>query len=259
VRVRAVDNAGNAESASSRTFTVETGSPSVAASFPVASGLYGAAAWAAGCATAGFCGSASDTGSGVQKVELSLKRISTARWWNGLSFGSTTEAWQTASGTGSWSYAFAGTSFPGEGEYTLRVRATDAAGNVTTTSGATFVYDATVPTTTVTFPAASGSYTTASWNAGCPSPGVCGTATDAGSGVQKVELSIRRGNGNYWNGTGFGSATEVFLAAGGTTTWSFAFAGSNFPARTNYTIRVRATDNAGNTKSPTSTRFNFTP
>jgi LmbE family N-acetylglucosaminyl deacetylase len=259
VRVRAVDNAGNVESASSRTFTVETGPPSVAASFPVASGMYSAAAWAAGCATPGFCGSASDAGSGVQKVELSLKRISTARWWNGSSFGSTTEVWQTASGTGSWSYAFAGTSFPAQGQYTLRVRATDAAGNVTTTSGATFVYDATVPTTTVTFPAASGSYTSASWNAGCPSAGICGTATDAGSGVQKVELSIRRGSGNYWNGTSFGSATEVFRAASGTTTWSFAFPASNFPANANYTIRVRATDNAGNTKSPTSTRFSFTP
>jgi LmbE family N-acetylglucosaminyl deacetylase len=259
VRVRAVDNAGNVESASSRTFTIETGPPSVAASFPVASGLYNAATWAAGCATAGFCGSASDAGSGVQKVELSLKRVSTARWWNGSSFGSTTEVWQTASGTGSWSYAFAGTSFPAQDQYTLRVRATDAAGNVTTTSGATFVYDATVPTTTVTFPAASGSYTSASWNAGCPSPGVCGTATDAGSGVQKVELSIRRGNGNYWNGTSFGSATEVFLAAAGTTTWSFAFPASNLPARANYTIRVQATDNAGNTKSPTSTKFSFTP
>jgi hypothetical protein len=258
LRVRAVDNANNVESASSRSFTIGTALPTVAATFPVASGAYNAAAWAAGCATAGLCGSASPGGSPVQKVEISLKRVSTARFWNGTSFGSTTEVWQAASGTSSWSYAFAGASFPAEGQYTLRVRATDTAGNVTATSGATFVYDATVPKTTVTFPAASGAYTTASWNAGCASPGICGTATDAGAGVQKVELSIRRGGGNYWNGTSFGSATEVFFAATGTTAWSFAFPASNFPAKANYTIRVRATDNVGNLKAPTATKISFT-
>jgi glucose/arabinose dehydrogenase len=259
VRTRAVDNAGNVEAASSRTFTIDTALPGVAASFPAASGAYNAAAWAAGCATTGFCGSASDGGSGVQKVELSLKRVSTSRWWNGTTFGSTTEAWQAASGTGSWSYAFAGTSFPAQGQYTLLVRATDQAGNVTTTTGATFVYDATAPTTAVTFPAASGAYTTASWNAGCPSPGMCGTASDAGAGVQKVELSIRRGSANYWNGSSFGSATEVFFTATGTTAWSFAFPAANFPAKATYTIRVRATDNVGNLKAPTATKFSFTP
>jgi hypothetical protein len=261
VLVRAVDNANNVETASSRTFTIDTGLPTVAASFPVGSGAYSAAAWTAGCASAGYCGSASDSGSGLQKVEVSLKRVSTVRWWNGTSFGSTTEVWQAASGTATWSYSFAGTSFPAQGQYTLRVRATDLAGNVTTTSEATFVYDATVPTTTVTFPVASGAYTTANWNAGCSSPGMCGTASDAGAGVQTVELSIRRGNGtgNYWNGTSFGSATEVFFAATGTTAWGFAFAASNFTANANYTIRVRATDNVGNLKAPTATKFSFTP
>jgi LmbE family N-acetylglucosaminyl deacetylase len=259
VRVRAVDNANNVESASSRTFTIDTALPTVAASFPVESGAYSAAGWAAGCSPAGFCGSASDGGAGLQKVEWSLKRVSTARWWNGTSFGSTTEAWRAASGTGTWSSSFAGTSFPAQGQYTLRVRATDLAGNVTTTSGATFVYDATVPTATLSFPVASGAYTTASWTAGCGSPGMCGTAGDAGAGVQKVELSIRRGTGNYWNGSSFGSTSEVYFAATGTTAWSFAFPAANFPANSEYRVRVRATDNVGNVNAPAQTRFTFTP
>jgi hypothetical protein len=259
LRVRAVDNANNVEAASSRSFTIDTALPAVAASFPVESGAYSAAGWAAGCATAGFCGSASDGGSGLQNVELSLKRVSTARWWNGTSFGSTTEVWRAATGTGTWSSAFAGTSFPAQGQYTLRVRATDLAGNVTTTTGATFVYDATVPTATLSFPVASGVYTTASWTAGCGSPGMCGTAGDAGAGVQKVELSIRRGTGNYWNGSSFGSTSEVFFAATGTTAWSFAFPAANFPANADYRVRVRATDSVGNVSAPTQTKFTFSP
>jgi hypothetical protein len=98
-----------------------------------------------------------------------------------------------------------------------------------------------------------------SWNAGCASPGICGTAADAASGVAKVEISIRRGSGNYWNGTSFSSTTEVFLTATGTTVWSFAFPASSFPAKDTYTIRLRATDNAGNVATPSTKKFSFSP
>jgi hypothetical protein len=77
--------------------------------------------------------------------------------------------------------------------------------------------------------------------------------------VQKVELSIRRGNGNYWSGTSFASASEVLLTASGTTAWSFAFPAASFPAGATYTVRVRATDTVGNIQSPASTKFSFAP
>ncbi len=258
IRVRATDNAGNVESASSRTFTIDTSLPAASNTFPTASGAYNATTWVAGCVSAGFCGTASDTGSGLKKVELSIRR-GTGNYFNGTSFGSASEVWLAGTGTSSWSYAFAGTSFPAEGSYTLRVRATDNAGNVSIPTSTTFVYDVTAPKITVTFPAASGSYTTATWNAGCPSPGICGTTTDGGSGTQLVEISIRRGTGNYWNGTSFSSATEVFLSASGTTNWSFAFPASSLATKANYTILVRATDNVGNVASPVSRKFSFTP
>jgi hypothetical protein len=121
------------------------------------------------------------------------------------------------------------------------------------------VYDTAKPTSSVTFPAASGAYNTATWNAGCPAPGICGTASDASSGVAKVELSIRRGANTYWNGTAFSGSTEVFFTATGTTAWSFAFAASNFPASASYTIRVRAIDSAGNVENIDATKFNFAP
>ena len=69
------------------------------------------------------------------------------------------------------------------------------------------------------------------WNAGCATAGFCGTYSDATSGVQTVEISIRQGAGNYWEGSSFASAGEVWntttLSAGD---WSFAFAAGSFPA-----------------------------
>ena len=254
------DLAGNSL-ASDYTWSFTTGDadpPTAALAFPADSGTYSAAAWTAGCASPGFCGAASDGDSGVQRVELSILRVDTNRYWNGTSFGSATERWLAAAGTTSWSYAFA--SFPTEGTYTVRVRAIDNAANQSAPTATTFVYDAIAPKFSVTFPVASAAYTTATWDGGCAaSAGICGTATDGATGVSQVELSIRRGTGNYWNGTSFGSATEVFFTTTGTTSWSFPFPASNFGRQATYTIRVRATDGVGNVRGPTGTKFSFTP
>jgi hypothetical protein len=258
VTVRATSNSGQTTTPSSRTFTLDTVAAQSTRTFPSASGAYRAATWNAGCATAGVCGTAIDPTSGVQRVQLSIRR-ETGNYWNGTSFGSASEVWVTATGTTSWSYGFAATSFPASANYTIRVRATDNAGNVEAPSAVTFAYDTANPTSTITFPVASGSYTPTSWNAGCATPGICGTASDAVAGVARVEVSIRRGNNSYWNGTAFASTSEVFLTAAGTTTWSFAFPGSNFPVSANYTVRARAVDKAGNVQSPVSRRFSFAP
>src|SRR5207244_2251857 len=91
---------------------------------------------------------------------------------------------------------------------TFYATATDAAGNASPcSSGVTYVEDSTKPFSTVTFPSDGGVYRTATWNGGCSSA-ICGTGSDA-VGVQSVELSIRRGSGNYWDGSAFGSASET--------------------------------------------------
>jgi LmbE family N-acetylglucosaminyl deacetylase len=256
------DLAGNALAAdytwSFTTVTVDTTPPTSAVAFPADSGSYNSAGWNAGCTPSGICGSASDGGSGVQKVELSIRRLSNGRYWNGTGFNSTTELWVVATGTTSWRYGLTASGLAA-GSYTVRVRATDNSANVSTPSSTAFVYDNTNPSSTVTFPVANTSYTSATWNAGCAVSGVCGTASDATSGVKRVEVSIRRGSTTYWNGTSFSSTTEIFLPATGTTSWSFAFAASNFPAAANYRIRVRATDNAGNVQSPSTRTITFSP
>jgi len=256
------DLAGNALGTdSSWTFTtaaVDTTPPTVDSTFPAAGAAYNLASWTAGCPTAGLCGSASDAGWGVQTVEVSILRTSTTRWYNGSSFSATSERWLTATGTTSWSYALANLS--SSATYTVKVRARDAAGNLSAPTSTTFIFDTATPTFTVSFPAGSGSYNTASWNAGCALSGMCGTASDPLAGVNKVEISIRRGSGNYWNGTSFASASEVFFSAAGTTSWSYGFPAANFGGvKGTYNIRVRATDKAGNVRGPTATKFTFTP
>jgi LmbE family N-acetylglucosaminyl deacetylase len=257
------DTAGNALASdftwSFTTATVDATPPVSTVTFPAAAGNYNAAGWTAGCSTAGICGTAADAGSGVLRVELSIRRVSTNRWWTGTGYSSTTERWVLATGTTSWRYSLASSTFPGVGSYAIRVRATDNSGNVETPATTTFIYDTTNPSSTVTFPVNNGSYTTTTWNAGCAVSGVCGTATDAQSGVQAVEVSVRRGTTTYWNGTSFSSTTEVFLPATGTATWSFAFPASRFPASGSYRIRVRARDNAGNVQSPSTRTITFAP
>jgi hypothetical protein len=144
-----------------------------------------------------------------------------------------------------------------DGVYTLKYFSVDNVGNAESvkTAGTQIRIDKTNPSSTITFPASGGSYNVAGWNAGCAAAGFCGTGSDALSGLQKVELSIRQGSGNYWDGASFGSATEVFLPASGTAAWSYSLAGASFPADGSYTVRVRAVDNAGNVQTPLSRTF----
>ena len=84
------------------------------------------------------------------------------------------------------------------------MRAVDVAGNTDATPAqSTWSIDTVAPNSTMTFPASGASYRTSTWNTGCATAGLCGTYSDATSGVQAVEISIRRGTGNYWNGTAF--------------------------------------------------------
>ncbi len=257
VRVRAVDAVSNTQTPASRTFTYDATNPSALFTFPASSGNYTTAGWNAGCATSGFCGTHSDAGSGVQSVQVSVRRVSTGNYWNGTAFSSGSEVFQTATLVGgNWSLAFAGSNFPADGDYTVHVRATDDAGNTETGPSRTFKIDNTAPASTTTFPASSGIYSSAGWNAGCATIGLCGTQSDAGSGVSQVQVSLRQGTGNYWNGTGFSSGSEVWNTAslaGGN--WSYAFAAASFPADGSYTVRVRGTDVAGNVETPSSRSF----
>jgi hypothetical protein len=108
--------------------------------------------------------------------------------------------------------------------------------------------DTTAPTAAITFPVTGTTYKASSYTAGCSPTGICGTASDA-TGVASVKVSIRQGTSNYWNGTSFGSATEVFQTATGTTSWNYPLA---LPTDGSYTVHVQTTDTLGNALSGTS-------
>ncbi|HEX6131802.1 MAG TPA: Ig-like domain-containing protein, partial [Actinomycetota bacterium] len=222
--------------------------PTTTLAFPAAT-AYGLSSWAAGCATAGFCGTVTDnSGTGIDVVEVSIRRAA-GNYWNGSAFGSASELFfpATVSG-GDWSFAFPAGDFPADDDYTVRVRATDNLGaEQLPLTSRTFTIDATAPSSVVSFPASGSTYRTATWND--PS----GTASDATSGLDRVEVSIRRvSSGQYWNGTAFADPGENWRTATGTGSWSLTFPPSNFTADGDYVLRVRSVDEAGNAETPTS-------
>ncbi|HVJ98091.1 MAG TPA: Ig-like domain-containing protein, partial [Acidimicrobiia bacterium] len=157
-----------------------------------------------------------------------------------------------------------------DGTYTVYAQQTDWAANTGTSNTNTFIVDNGAPSVAITAPTAGDLYTSSgttftsgavgatinAWT-GCSPAGFCGTATDAGSGVSVVKVSVQQGADNYWNGSSFGSGSEVQLNATGTGSWQFAFPTSAFPAGGTYTVRVYATDNASNTSAATSRLFHI--
>ena len=82
-------------------------------------------------------------------------------------------------------------------------------------------------------------------------PVIRGKATDDGS-VDTVELSIRRENGEYYDGNGWTSSNSpVWITVSGTTDWTYDVydGGDGITTDGVYTVTARATDNNGQTQS----------
>ncbi len=349
VNIRAVDVAGNASGSTTTTWTVDATAPTAAMTFPGAGG-FNNAGWEAGCGTpvlGDLCGTAADVGSGLASVQVSLRRVGTNSYWNGSGFVAASETWLTATGTSSWSYLFAASSFPadgayvvrwraadlvgntsigsvsvsidnappptpqivsapptpsgstvqlaftvdeagvttqckldtgawagcaspvvfsalGDGSHTVQLRAVDAAGNLSAVASYTWTVDTRIPSIAFTFPSATGVYNDVTYTAGCGTAAVgdvCGTAADPQGSLSAVALSLQRVSTSlYWNGTGFTSASEVFLPATGTSSWVFAMPATSFPAEGGYLVSARATSGSGLIAIETmTTTFDRTP
>jgi hypothetical protein len=260
------DNVGNTATATSAIVIVDTVAPSSALTFPTTSGPFNATSWNAG-ASSKITGTASDASpsSGLANVQVSVQK-SGGNYWNGTSFGSASEVKTTASGTSSWTLAFAAANFAttggGDGSYIVRVYATDNAGNTqATATSQTFTYDNTAPSASVTFPSNNGNYNASGWTSGgttpCGSSGtICGQASDTTSGISgasSITLTITRtGNSTTWTGSTFSSGTNTVHPTtynSGTGLWTYTFPSGNFPADGTYSVAVQATDAAGNTST----------
>jgi len=96
-------------------------------------------------------GTASDA-NGINKVQISIKRVSTGKYYNGSGFTSDTEYMLDATGGASWSYAIANSKWISIDDYTIKSYATDTALNLqTATTTATFTFDNTPPEVDITY------------------------------------------------------------------------------------------------------------
>lgn len=122
-----------------------------------------------------------------------------------------------------------------------------------TTATFTLTQDTGVPSTTTTFPTNGGTYNATGWT-----DSITGTAADSGgSGLARVELSLRQDAGNYYGGSSFDQVGETYLAATGTTSWSYALADTKLANGSTYTLHVRAVDNVGNVESFQTFTFSY--
>jgi hypothetical protein len=138
-------------------------------------------------------------------------------------------------------------------------KAADASGNVSSCSSTsvTYIEDSANPNVAFTFPTVDGALLrTSTYVAGCSTAAdtdFCGSSSDTGSGIQKVEVSIQRSDNKYWDGSAFvTSPNPIMLSTSGIASWRRVFN----PVDDSYTLTAVATDNAGNSASATRT-FTF--
>ncbi len=182
----------------------------------------------------GITGTASDSGSDVSVVEIRLRRNSDGLYYNGSSWQIDSH-WLTAAGTTSWSYSFV----LDEDTYIVQSRARDVAGNGQPVYGqSTFSHDITPPQSEV--------WTDGCFNGEAWGGKITGSASDSGSGVAYVQITLHRdSDGLYYDGSTWGP-TPQWLTVSGTTAWSYAFMP---PVDAIYTVHSRAVDNCGNVQS----------
>lgn len=205
---------------------------------------------------------AGDASSGVYSVTAKVSTLTTGQTAlalpvcaSGCTIGATTYGFASTALTSNASIS--GTS------KTWTVTVTDLAGNTATSASQTVTIDNTAPTVAITFPTATYS---GGWSAGCSTPttaDICGTASDASSGVWGVQVSLRQATSPslYWNPatSSFSSSSEVLMPATlALPNWSMAAAAAWFTNLSSYTIRAVATDAAANTAT-VSTTFTFAP
>jgi len=227
VEVKATDAVGN-NATTSDTFTVDTGVPSVILTPLSPDPTSNTTPTLSGTAT-------DDTGTWIASVEY---RADSGNW-------TAAEAVDGTFDTASEAYTF--TTAPlADGSHTVKVRATDAAGNVSTLASDTFTVDTALPLVTINDIPDSVNQLDS----------ISGTALDTSPGqLDKVQVAINNTNDDaYWDSTSW-VATEIWLDATGTISWSYSM-----PALTDgnaYTVKAKSIDKAGNGSAVASDSFTF--
>src|SRR5207247_714300 len=178
-------------------FVYDTTAPTATVSFPANNSHYNAAGW-----NSTLSGTATDASSSVATVKLSIQKDggATACWDGPNAAGHFTAAcpnYVTATGTTSWSTTLGSAALVDGSSYAIIVETIDNATNTDTAAAtASWTYDNSAPTATVSFPANNSHYNAAGWNST-----LSGTAADTSSSVATVKLSIQKDGGATPAGT----------------------------------------------------------
>ncbi|MEW6070428.1 MAG: Ig-like domain repeat protein, partial [Candidatus Thermoplasmatota archaeon] len=217
IYIRAVDNASNYQVAITRNVTYDITLPTSTIETPFADPAY------YNTAPISLDGTCSDTLSGINRVEIKII-------WkdNGTIYLDWSNA-NLAADYSWWDYSFEP---PNGANFTIYVRAVDNASNYQVAITRNVTYDITLPTSTIETPSTDPAYynTVPIW--------LDGACSDALSGINRVEIKI------IWkdNGTIYLDWSNANLAAD-YSWWDYSF---EPPNGANFTIYVRAVDNASN-------------
>ncbi len=176
-------------------------------------------------------GTASDgAGSGVSLVAISIRQSAGNLYWNGAGWVSG-EQWLAATGATAWTYSATAPPWTDGASYTIRSRATDAAGQTETpAAGASFTFDTTPPAVTLMAPNGGELW------AGGQSHAITWTASDAvGLAPVPIALSVSYDAGATW------SVLAASLPNTGSFDWTPPVIDNN-----RVLVQVEAIDQAGN-------------
>ncbi len=262
--VTATDLVGNVSSPTTITTHVDGTTPSASVTFPANGGTYNASGWTNGgtspCGAAGtICGQATDTGGGgipgANAITLTITNPG-GMSWNGTSFASGTNTVNPTTynaATGLWTYTFPTGNLVPNGTYSVAAQATGVVENVSSVATNTFVFDATPPSVAVTSPV-SGSTYGPNWSgtiSGTRRPAAERASPECGLAIENTTT------GKWWNGTSFSATSQTFVAATGTTSWTYGLAATNLATGDAYSVTAQATDSATNVGTSTPNTFTY--
>ena len=209
MRVRATDNAGNAESASSRTFTFDATAPTGSLTAPANGAVISGSSVTVSSDSA-------DAGSGVALATFERRPSGGGSW-------TTIDTDSSAPYAVSWD-----TTAVGNGDYDLRVTTDDESGNSFTSATRTVTVDNTAPSS-ATLDALPGAIRNGQ--------ALTGSGADADSGVASL---------SYYYCAGPPCSPSTLIGSS-TTGPSYSVTWSSQPADGDYQVLVRVADGAGST------------
>ncbi len=242
VRTKDEDNVWT-EFSSPWEFRIDTQTPSSAPNFPDNNGYYKNVYKISGVAND------ATTGSGLNRVEINIKRINDNNYWNGTTWVSL-QNWLLATGKSNWIYDSSNINWTSGMKYTIQSRAIDNASNIEQpTIMNTFAIDMDSPISHIENPIDN------KWLNKLDA--ISGTSLDnIGSGINKVEVNIKCSEdyimwdtgpkkNHYWNGNEW-TSKKVWLLTTGTTQWSYDTTKISWTTGDAYAIQSRAIDNTDN-------------